>query len=90
MAQEALCLDHYIERVFARLHEALDLCQQGQPADLRTLHWLSDADFAVQLLSQSGQERTPAQRSQLLQLLLGLANLHEYLRHHSVVVKSTG
>ncbi len=88
LAQEVLCLDHFIEQVRARLREALELCQQGRPIDPRALDWLlSDADFVVQSLSQGGRVYEPSQRDNLLELLLGLANLQEYLRHHSVQVK---
>jgi hypothetical protein len=38
-------------------------------------------------LSQEGGTHTPAQHNKLLELLLCLANLQEYLRHHSVEVK---
>ena len=88
LAQEALCLDHYLELAFGRLRAALELCQRARPFDSRTLEWLlADADFAVHSLAQETQALTPLQRTRLLELLLGLANLQEYLRHHSVDVK---
>ena len=88
LVQEALCLDHYIEQVVTRLQAAIELCQQGRQVDPETLDWLlTDADFVVQSLSQNGHGHTPAQREKLLELLLGLANLQEYLRHHSVRLK---
>lgn len=88
LAQEALCLDHYIEHASARLRAALELCEQCQPVDGHILNWLlADADFAVQALCQDGRAHSPVQRDKLLELLLGLTNLQEYLRHHSVRVK---
>ena len=88
LAQEVLCLDHFIEQAFTRLRGALDLCHQGQPLDSRVLDWLlAHAEFAVQSLAQNGSHSTPAQRVRLLELLLGLANLQEYLRHHSVQIR---
>ncbi len=88
LVQESLCLDHYIEQAFARLQGAVELCRQGQPVDPRTVDWLlGDADFAVQSLSQKDNTHTRAQHNKLLELLLCLANLQEYLRHHSVEVK---
>jgi hypothetical protein len=87
LAQEALCLDHYIEQGFARLRAALELCQSAQPVDRRTLDWLlADADFVVHALCQNGRAHTPAQHDKLLELLLGLTNLQDYVRHHSVHV----
>jgi len=88
LARELLCLDHYIEQALARLQGAVELCRQGQPVDPRIVDWLlGDADFAVQSLSQEGGTHTPTQHNKLLELLLCLANLQEYLRHHSVEVK---
>lgn len=87
LAQEGLCLDHYTEQAFLRLRAALELCHQGRPLDPHLLDWLlADADFAAQSLSQKAQAHTPEQRAKLLELLLSLANLLEYLRHHSVQV----
>jgi hypothetical protein len=87
LAQEVLCLDHYIEEAFKHLRAALELCQQCRPVDPHVLDWLlADADFAVQSLSQDGRTHTGAQRDKLLELLLCLTNLQEYLRHHSVQV----
>lgn len=91
LAQDGLCLDHYIEQAFSRLRAALELCRQCQPVDQHTLDWLlADADFAVHVLSHSGPIHTPEQRDKLLELLLSLTNLQEYLRHHSVQVRLAG
>ena len=88
LAQNHLCLDHYVEKASAELRAALDLCRQGQPVDSHALDWLlAGADFAVQTLAQNGGGCSPAQRVKVLELLLGLSNLQEYLRHHSVRLK---
>jgi hypothetical protein len=88
LVQERLCLDHYLEQAFALLQAAFELCQQGKPVDRRVRDWLlADVDFAARSLRQNGHGHTPAQRDRLLELMLGLANLTEYLRHHSVEVK---
>jgi hypothetical protein len=77
-----------MEQAFTRLHAALELCHKGQPVDRRTLDWLlAAADFVAQSLCQNDGGHTAAQRDKLLELLLGLTNLQEYLRHHSVQVK---
>jgi len=53
------------------------------------MDWLLDgAEFAVQSLSQDGFMISPMQRLKVLELLLGLSNLQEYLRHHSVRVSN--
>lgn len=82
-----LCLDHFVEQAFMRLQAAQSLCQTGQALDRHLLDWLLDgAEFAVQSLSQEGFTPSPGQRVKVLELLLGLSNLQEYLRHHSVRV----
>ena len=87
LAREGLCLDHYLEQAFTRLRGAFERCHTGQPLDPRTLDWLlAHADYAAQSLAQGGGSN-PAQRVKLLELLLELANLQEYLRHHSVQLK---
>jgi hypothetical protein len=88
LTQEILCLDHFIEQAFAHLQAALELCQKSRPLEPRILDWLlADADFVLQSLAQNGNACTASQHDKLLELLLGLTNLQEYLRHHSVQVR---
>ena len=88
LAQEVLCLDHYVEQAQTRLKAALELCQQGRPVDPRMLDWLlADADFILQSLAQDNGSYAAPQREKLLELFLCFANLQEYLRHHAVQVK---
>ncbi|MCI0624199.1 MAG: hypothetical protein L0387_21570 [Acidobacteria bacterium] len=88
LAQNVLCLDHYVEKAASDLHAALDLCRQGHPVDSHDLDWLlAGADFAVQTLTQNRIGCSPTQRAKVLELLLALSNLQEYLRHHSIRVK---
>jgi len=89
LTQEILCLDHYIEQAFAHMQAALELCQKSRPLEPRILDWLmADADFVVQSLAQNGRSVcTALQHDKLLELLLCLTNLQEYLRHHSVQVR---
>jgi len=84
-----LCFDHFVEQASLRLHAAQSLCQTGQALDRHMMDWLLDgAEFAVQSLSQDGFTISPMQRLKVLELLLGLSNLQEYLRHHSVRVSN--
>jgi hypothetical protein len=88
LTRESLCLDHYIDQAFARLQAALELCHRGGAVEAGTLDWLfNDAEFAVQSLCQNGFTPSAAQRVRVLELLLGLTNLREYLRHHSIAVR---
>jgi hypothetical protein len=89
LAQEVLCLDHYIEQAYARLQAMLALCQQYRPVDVRALDGLlADADFVIQTLSENGNSYASSQRDKLLELLLCLSNLQEYLRHSAVPAKA--
>jgi hypothetical protein len=84
---DLLCLDHFLHQTFARASESLSQCQQDQPLDPATLEWLlEDARQAVQLLIGTPGTETAAERDKLLDLLLSLANLQEYIRHHSIAL----
>ena len=53
-----------------------------KPTDLEWL--LADALVIVQNLEEGAGEPNPEQRDRMLELLLLLANLHEYVAHHSI------
>ena len=52
------------------------------PADVEWL--LSDALAIVKNLEEKASDPQPQHRDRMLELLLMLANLHEYVAHHSV------
>jgi hypothetical protein len=53
--------------------------------DPHDLEWLlSDALAIVKNLEEGAGDPNPDQRDRMLELLLILANLHEYVAHHSV------
>ncbi len=85
LTAELLCLDHFLDQTFARAAQALEFCQQTRPLDSKTLEWLlADAHIATQTLVGEPDGHAPGQREKLLELLLCLSNLQEYVRHHSV------
>jgi hypothetical protein len=85
LTRHGVCLSHYLDDAFTRVARTLELCQQGQPIDSGTLEWLTDqGDLTVRLLSQDGMTKVSDERVKLLELLLCLANVQEYVRHHSV------
>jgi hypothetical protein len=85
LTAESLCLDHFLDQTFARATQALELCQQTQPLDPNALEWLlADAHIVAQTLVGDPDGHEPGQRERLLELLLCLSNLQEYVRHHSV------
>jgi hypothetical protein len=90
LLQESLCLDHYIEQGLARVRESLSICRDGKELDPRMIDWLfTGAEFAVLALAKEAPRETAERRERLLELLLGLTNLQEYLRHHSVTILHT-
>jgi hypothetical protein len=87
---EVLCMAHYMDGALERLEEAASQCREGQPIApvaldrLRTL-----ADCAVQFLTDRGLDKDLGEKERVLQFLLGLANLHEYLSHNVSLVGRT-
>jgi hypothetical protein len=84
LSSEHLCLDHFLDEAFLRTDHTFDRCREGRamkPADLEWL--LTDALAIVQNLEEGAGVPNPEQRDRMLELLLILANLHEYIAHHS-------
>lgn len=85
LLSEQLCLDHFLDEAFSRTDQALQGCRGGHAIDQKTLEWLlSDALVIVNNLEEGAEQPDPQQRDRMLELLLILANLHEYVAHHSV------
>jgi hypothetical protein len=85
LAAERLCLDHFLDEAFVRTDHSLESCRRGVPIDSTSLEWLlSDALAIVKNLEESADVPDAGQRDRMLELLLILANLHEYVAHHSV------
>ena len=85
LAGERLCLDHFLDEAFVRTDHALERCREGHTLDPADLEWLlADALVTVQNLEETAENPNPEQRERMLELLLSLANLHEYVAHHSV------
>ena len=88
LAAEQLCLDHFLDEAFIRTDHAFDGCRGGQPIDAKSLEWLlADALTIVNNLEEGASDPNPTQRERMLELLLILANLHEYVAHHSVRIQ---
>jgi hypothetical protein len=85
LAAERLCLDHFLDEAFLRTDETVDRTRQGEALDPGDLEWLlSDALAIVKNLEEGAGNPNPEQRDRMLELLLILANLHEYVAHHSI------
>jgi hypothetical protein len=87
MTAQNLCVDHYLDDALERLEEAVTSCRDGRVVSPETLDRLrTHADFAVNFLSGHQADDSLRQKELLLQFLLGLANLHEYLSHNAPMV----
>ena len=85
LAGDGVCLTHFVEMVVTRADQVRGSCVDSQPVDQEILDWLlGDARHVAQALSSSEPE---CFSEQVLELLLCLANLHDYVRHHSVRIK---
>ena len=88
LAGVQLCLEHFLDEAFARSDQALSRCREGRSIDKGCLEWLlSDALAVVKNLEEGADQPEPEQRDRMLELLLILANLHEYVAHHSVRIE---
>jgi hypothetical protein len=85
LATERLCLDHFLDEAFLRTDHMLCRCREGRELSPGDVEWLlADALAVVKNLEEGAGEPNPEQRDRMLELLLILANLHEYVAHHSV------
>jgi hypothetical protein len=87
---EMICATHYVDEAMQKLENAAALCRRGhavESGELERLH--AQADFAVRRLAGEGGQDTNHDKDRLLQFLLGLANLHQFLSHNVSLVART-
>jgi hypothetical protein len=85
LRRHGVCLNHYLDEAFTCSTRALQLCQSGQIVEPRTLDWLqAQGEFTVRLLSKDGHSLSVVHRSRLLELLLCLTNIQEYVRQQAL------
>ena|SRR5580704_13669414 len=83
LSTEQLCLDHFLDEAFVRTDHAMESWNQGAPVDSQSVDWLlADALTVVNTLEASADDPNPDQRERMLDLLLNLANLHEFAARH--------
>ncbi|MFZ0638827.1 MAG: hypothetical protein WA020_08490 [Candidatus Acidiferrales bacterium] len=81
-----VCLNHFVEMVVEKADQVRGSCVESRPVDEKTIDWLlGDARHAAQALSAS---QPASGNEQVLELLLCLANLQDYITHHSVRVEA--
>lgn len=85
LANEQICLDHFLDDAFLRTDQTFGRCREGRAMNPADVEWLlSDALAIVKNLEEKAGDPQPQQRDRMLELLLMLANLHEYVAHHSI------
>ena len=85
LASEEVCLRHFLDEAFHRTGEVMQQCQQGRPIESTRLErLLADALAIVNNLDEDAGAPPPEERDRMLELLLSLANLHEYAAHHAI------
>ncbi|HVB87962.1 MAG TPA: hypothetical protein VNK23_14980 [Candidatus Dormibacteraeota bacterium] len=85
LAAERLCLNHFLDEAFLRADHTLELCRDGRAINGSELEWLlADALAIVNNLGDRAAANNFEIRDRMLELLLILANLHEYVAHHSI------
>src|SRR5579864_3682198 len=83
LISEQLCLDHFLDEASVRTDQALESWNQGAPVDSQSVDWLlADALAVVNNLEAGADDPNPDQRERMLDLLLNLANLHEFAARH--------
>jgi uncharacterized protein HemX len=77
-------LEEYIPESTKKLNSIAELMSRGEKIDRDTHDWmLSQVDFLVETVGNESLELNDEIRSNLLQLLLAIANLNEEIRHHA-------
>lgn len=85
LASEQFCLSHFLELTKIRAGRALAMCHEARELEAGTIDWLlSDAQRILHSLAEDAGRWTPQQQERILELFLCLANLWEYVNHHSV------
>ncbi len=85
LAREQICLDHFLDEAFLRSGQIMERFREGNPVEPRIMErLLADALTIVTNLEEGAAEPNPEERDRMLELLLSLANLHEYAAHHSI------
>jgi hypothetical protein len=85
LANEQICLEHFLDDAFLRTDQTFGRCREGRAMNPADVEWLlSDALAIVKNLEEKAGDPQPQHRDRMLELLLKLANLHEYVAHHSI------
>ena len=81
LAEDRMCLDHFVERTYARARRAVENYQADLPFRLDAVEWMfEDAKFAIMAVVRDIEQ---PYREKVSELMISLANLHEFVRCHT-------
>ncbi|MBZ5641244.1 MAG: hypothetical protein LAO19_00645 [Acidobacteriia bacterium] len=84
----SLCLQHYVAEATLKLETAKNRFSSGLGVDGASMDWLlAQVDFIVETIGNEDLVLDDFQRSELLELLLGIANLNECIHHSDATVR---
>ena len=77
-------LNDYLLKSAHKLHAITELVSRGEAVDPDSHAWmLAQVDFIIETIGDESLKLSHEMRSDLLQLLLALANLNEHIRHEA-------
>jgi hypothetical protein len=83
-ADSNLCLGDYLASATRELNAMTELVNRGEAVNQDSREWLlNQVDFIVEVIGNESLELGDDLRSNLLQLLLSIANLNEQIRHQA-------
>lgn len=81
-----LPLDDYLAECTQKLESLTESVSQGEPVDRVARNWmLAQVDFIVETIGNDSAQISDEMRSNLLQLMLAIANLNEQIRHQAAM-----
>ena len=79
-------LDNYLLKSTQKLDAITEIVSRGEAIDRDSRDWmLAQVDFIIETIGDEALELKDEMRSDLLQLLLAIANLNEQIRHQATV-----
>jgi hypothetical protein len=83
LISEQLCLVHFLDEASVRANDTLDRCREGRTLDRTDVEWLLTDALAIVKNLEEPEAASSDQRERMLDMLLILANLHEYVARGS-------
>jgi hypothetical protein len=81
LVSEQLCLVHFLDEASVRANHTLDRCREGRALDRADVEWMLTDALAIVKNLEEPEVANSDQRERMLDMLLILANLHEYVAH---------